>query len=325
MRILHGLDGLRALPQAAAITIGNYDGVHRGHATILRRARELALQDGHGHLAVVTFEPHPLTVLKPELAPPRLGSSARKEMLMCLEGVTHLVVLPPEPQVLNLSAEQFWGVLRDEVRPSWLIEGQSFNFGRGRGGTIEKLRQWTAGSAVRLDVVEGHEVCLLDLSLVTVSSSLIRWLLGHGRVRDAAICLGRPYELEGEVIRGHQRGRSIGVPTANLRIEDHLIPADAVYAGRCAVGHRAWPAAVSIGTMPTFGDHARQVEVHLIGFTGDLYNAHLRVELLDFVREQRKFANVEALKLQLHRDVMQIVARQEIDVRRAPALAAAGG
>src|SRR5690606_33962322 len=124
--------------------------------------------------------------------------------------------LPPTPDVLNLAAEDFWAILRDEVRPTDLVEGGNFTFGRGRGGTMERLRQWSAGSSVRLQEVGPVEVVLMDLRIVPVSSSLIRWMLANGRVRDAAICLGHPYVLEGVVIQGSQRGRTLGVPTANL-------------------------------------------------------------------------------------------------------------
>src|SRR3954469_1710259 len=246
MELLHGIDGLRKLPQGAIISIGNFDGLHLGHQRILQTAQKHASAQ-QASIAVVTFEPHPLTVLRPKLAPPRLTSQQRKAELLAQAGVTHLVILPPEPAVLNLTAEQFWKLLRDEVKPSWLVEGSSFNFGRGREGTIDKLKEWTAQSAVKLDIIEGVEATLLDLSIVPVSSSLIRWLISYGRARDAAICLGRPYELEGKVVEGHKRGQKIGVPTANLDCGDQLVPADGVYAGGCNVGNKRYSAAISIG------------------------------------------------------------------------------
>src|SRR5688500_5097722 len=185
-------------------------------------------------------------------------------------GVDEYVVLPLSKEVLGLTAEAFWTILRDEARPTHVVEGSSFNFGKGRGGNIDRLREWSAASPIALHIVDAVTVPLLDLSVVPVSSSLIRWLLAHGRARDAAICLGRPYALRGEVVKGHQRGRTIGVPTANLDVNEQLIPGDGVYVGRGTVGAAAFPAAVSIGTMPTFGENRRQVEAHLIGFSGDL-------------------------------------------------------
>jgi riboflavin kinase/FMN adenylyltransferase len=152
-------------------------------------------------------------------------------------------------------------------------------------------------------VVDPVTVPLLDLSIVPVSSSLIRWLLSHGRVRDAAICLGRPYQLVGTVVRGYQRGRTIGTPTVNLDCADQHIPADGVYAGRCTLAGRTYPAAVSIGNSPTFENTKWQLEAHLIGFTGDLYGQTLHLDLIDWLREQRRYPNLDLLKEQIARDI----------------------
>lgn len=316
MTILEGLTGLRQLPAGSVISIGNFDGVHRGHQHLLARARAIKASISAPALAVVTFEPHPLTVLRPDKAPPRLTSPAMKRDLLEAQGVDAMVVLPPSEEVLNLSAEAFWRLLRDEVRPSHLVEGSSFNFGKGRGGTIDKLRAWAAESDVRLEVVDAVKAPLLDLQVVPVSSSTVRFLLDGGRVRDAAICLGRPYALEGKVVSGAARGRELGVPTANLDCNAQLVPAEGVYAGRCTVDGRAWPAAVSIGTNPTFGANPRTVEAHLVGFSGDLYGRTLRVELLDWQREQRTFAGIEALKQWIAQDIALTVERSTIDPSR---------
>ena len=144
-------------------------------------------------------------------------------------------------EVLDLTAEQFWALLRDEVRPAWRVEGPTFNFGKGRGGNIDRLREWAAAAGVGLRIVEPISAALLDLQVVPVSSSIIRWLIDLGRVRDAAICLGRPYTLEGPVVKGHQRGRAIGVPTANLDCGGQLLPADGVYAARAEAGGTTYP------------------------------------------------------------------------------------
>jgi riboflavin kinase/FMN adenylyltransferase len=309
MEIVEGLNGLRSAPAGGVVSIGNFDGVHRGHQRIIEVARDLKEKTG-GELVVVTFEPHPLTVLRPEKAPPRLTPSSLKRELLRQAGVDRLVVIPPAREVLDLSAEDFWAILRDEVRPVQMVEGGTFTFGKGRGGTIEKLKVWTADAGMRLRVIEPVEVALLDLTVVAVSSSLIRWLLGNGRVRDAAICLGHAYTLEGEIVKGYQRGRTIGVPTANLDCGEQLVPAEGVYAGRCAVDGKVYPAAVSIGRMETFGDKLRrQVEAHLVGFEGDLYGQILRVELLDWLREQRKYGSIDTLMRQIRRDIDQAVER----------------
>ena len=309
MQTRQGLDGLRALPPGGVMSIGNFDGIHVGHRKLLATADALRARSPSGRVAIVTFEPHPLTVLRPELAPPRLTPSHTKQALLEQAGVDDYVVLPPAPEVLNLTAEDFWAILRDAARPAHLIEGNTFTFGKGRGGTIERLREWSAASRITLDVVAPVDAVLLDLTVVPVSSSLIRWLVAHGRVRDAAICLGRPYALHGDVVRGFGRGRQLGVPTANLHCDDQVIPADGVYAGRCAVDGKPYAAAVSIGSLPTFEERKFQVEAHLIGYGGDLYGRVIEVELLDWVREQWKFSGVEALKEQIARDLRVIEDR----------------
>lgn len=318
MRILEGIEGLRVLPAGCVISVGNFDGVHRGHQEILTRARSLRALAPGAALAVVTFEPHPLTVLRPDLAPPRLSSAELKRSLLVEAGVDVLVVLAPKNEVLNLEAEDFWAILRDEVKPSHMVEGESFNFGKGRRGTMPRLREWAAASDVQLHVVSPVSVPLLDMQLVPVSSSLIRWLIAQGRVRDAGICLGRTFAIEGIVIEGHRRGRTIGIPTANLDCADLMIPADGVYAGRCTAGGWIYPVALSIGTMPTFGrDLQRQVEAHLIGFTGDLYGKPLRVEITDWVRDQWKFDGVATLKAQMALDLKYCEERFGLDAGRA--------
>ena len=320
LTVSEGLAGLRQLSPGAVVSIGNFDGVHRGHQRLLDVARELKIRSQAPTLAVVTFEPHPLTVLRPGHAPPRLTPPTLKRELLEALGADQLVELPPAPQILDLTAEQFWQIIRDDVRPSHLVEGSSFNFGKGRRGTIDTLRQWAASSPVTLHVIDAVTVVLLDMLLVPVSSSIVRWLLENGRVRDAAICLGRPYALRGRVIAGARRGRELGVPTANLQCADQLIVADGVYAGRCTVDGKDWPAAVSIGTNPTFGQNPRTVEAHLIGFDGDLYNRTLNLELIDWQREQRVYGDVERLREQMARDLKDAAVRATLNPSRAIAM-----
>ncbi len=302
MNIHHGLAGLAQLPPNAVISVGNFDGIHLGHREILRVMHSLR-GEGAGGLAIVTFEPHPLTVLRPAMAPPRLTLPVLKRHLLAEAGVDHLVELPPTPDVLGLAAEAFWQLIRDQVRPVAMVEGESFYFGKGRKGTIAVLRQWSADSSVRLEVVPPLRVVLGHFWSVPVSSSVIRWLLSEGRVRDARCCLGRAYALEGTVIRGNGRGRGIGFPTANLDCGAQMLPAEGVYAGRCQLDGRTVAAAVSIGTNPTFGDQRLWVEAHLLDYEGDLYGQTLRLELLEWVRDQRTFTSAGALGEQIERDV----------------------
>jgi riboflavin kinase / FMN adenylyltransferase len=314
MRIVQGLEGLREASAGCVLSIGNFDGVHRGHGRILSTARGLA-GDARQFVAA-TFEPHPFTVLRPGQAPPRLTSLNHKQELLAKAGVDLLAILPPSSEILNLTAEQFWAFLCGEVRPADIVEGESFTFGKGRAGTIDRMRQWSQGTGITIHVVEPVLAGLLDMTLPPVSSSLVRWLLSNGRVRDAAICLGRPYALEGMVIAGQQRGRTLGVPTANLDCGPQHIPADGVYAGRCRIHGTDWPAAISIGSLPTFGQADRQVEAHLIGFSGDLYGIPLNLLLVDWLREQRKFPDVQSLQTQLQKDIASAAHRSTIDPAR---------
>ena len=322
MICVEGLDELRRTPAGSVMSIGNFDGVHLGHSRLLAEARTLKRAAG-GEIVAVTFEPHPLTVLAPEKAPPRLTPEDLKRELLAAMGVDRLVTLPPTHDVLDISAEDFFAILMNQSRPAHLVEGDSFTFGKDRRGTIDRLAQWARGTSIAVHVVDAVQTALLDLSLVKISSSLIRWLLAHGRPRDAAIALGHGFVLEGRIVRGHQRGRTIGVPTANLECPHQMIPLEGVYAARCTVAGAAYPVALSIGRMPTFGDQQpQQIEAHLIGFDGDLYDQTLRVEVVDWIREQRRFAGIELLKAQLSRDIARAVQSRGIDAARPAARAA---
>jgi riboflavin kinase/FMN adenylyltransferase len=304
MQLLAGLDGLLQSPKNSVMSIGNFDGVHLGHRRILQTARQIA-SDQSAPLVVVTFEPHPMTVLRPADAPPRLTPPAMKLALIEAEGADYLVILPPEKNVLDLTAEDFWTILKDKITVSQLVEGATFRFGRGAKGSVTLLKQWAADSPLKLHVVESLQVPLLDLQITPVSSSVIRFLLAYGRVREAAICLGRPYLLAGTVEKGHARGKSLGFPTANLNCDSQFIPADGVYAARCSLNGKIFPVALSIGTMPTFGENPRQIEAHIIGFDGDLYGQTIALDVLDWIRQQRAFNSLELLKLQIQQDIDQ--------------------
>jgi riboflavin kinase/FMN adenylyltransferase len=312
MRILQGLDGLRSVTPGGVLSVGNFDGMHLGHRSILKLCSELAGgkkgeggSEGGSAVIAVTFEPHPLTVLRPEAVPPRLTPRELKQRLLAAAGVDELVVLPPDRAVLNLTAEQFWEILRDEVRPAHMVEGRDFNFGKNRRGTIDRLQEWSAGSGITLHVAPAVTAALLDLSVVPVSSTLIRWLLANGRVRDAAICLGRPLLLCGTVVRGAGRGHTLDCPTANLDGGDQLIPGDGIYAGACTVEGYRYAAAVSIGVARMFGETERHVEAHLIGYSGDLYGRLLELELIDWLRSMERFASGDELRGQLARDIRE--------------------
>lgn len=307
MIIEQGLDSLARIPPGSAMSIGNFDGVHLGHQQIVRTLTSLA---GTGEAVLVTFEPHPLTVLRPAIAPPRLSTTGQKQALLRALDVDRLIVLPPSPDVLNVTAEAFFAILRDQSKVRHLVEGANFNFGKGRGGNIERLKEWTTRDGMGLTVAEEVKVTLSDRAVAPLNSSLIRWLLAYGRVHDAALCLGRTYAIEGRVVHGEKRGRTIGFPTANLACEDQLLPAPGVYAARTVIDGRPHAVALSIGTKPHFNGTTMAVEGYVLDFGADLYDRTLSIEVTDWIRGQMKFPSLETMLAQFGRDVERVRSAQ---------------
>ena len=307
MRHLHGLAGFDDLPRGCGLTVGNFDGLHLGHRRLLR---ELRRRCAGCPTAVVTFEPHPLTRLRPQAAPPRLTTAAQKATLLADAGVDALLTLAPDDDVLSLDAAAFVDLLL-RPKPGAIVEGRDFHFGKGRSGNLDVLRQLAGDTPVV--VVEPAEVALTDATRVAAGSSLCRWLLAHGRARDAALVLGRPYRLSGVVERGLARGRTLGFPTANLAPDDQLVPADGVYAARAAGAFGTRLAAVSVGTNPTFDGPTRTVEAHLLDFDADLYGQPLDLDFVDWLRPQVKYPDAAALVAQLHADVAHARTRAALD------------
>lgn len=298
---------------ATAITVGSFDGVHLGHAALIDVARAAV---GHaGRVVVLAFFPHPLTTLRPDAAPPRLSTWAQRERWLLGAGADEVVRLEPAPDFLALTPERFVERIAAAHSPSAWIEGPDFRFGRGRAGGAETLRRLAGVHGFEAVIVEPIEAVLTDLTIAPASSTLTRWLVARGRVRDAAAVLGRAPALEGEVVPGEQRGREIGCATANVR-PDTLVPADGVYAGRAVLPDgRRLPAAISVGTKPTFGDHPRTVEAHLLDDTGEPWDGlgiagtpmgyGWRLELLieDWLREQIRYDRLDDLTAQIDRDI----------------------
>lgn len=288
---------------STALTIGTFDGVHLGHAALVRRARELVGQKGK--VAALAFDPHPLTALRPDLAPPRLTTFTQRRDLLLGAGADEVHHMRPDDRTLSLSPEQFVACIVEKYRPSYIVEGADFRFGRRRTGDLELLARLGVQHGFEVVCVPPVEVCLLDHALVRASSSLARWLLHHGRIADLRRVLGRNYEVRGEVLRGKQRGRTIGYPTANLHPQQTL-PCPAVYAGRATThSGAAYLAAINVGANPTFGETYRHAEVHLLDCAelDNSYGWELRVEFHAFLRDQIRFRSPAALKEQIERDV----------------------
>lgn len=226
-------------------------------------------------------------------------------------GADEVVVLDATGAFLATTAEQFIRDLHARVGFGLVVEGPGFRFGRGRGGSIEMLETLGRSLGFSVELVDRVQVVLRDRSQVTASSSLIRWLLALGRVEDAASVLARPFELAGRVVRGDQRGRTIGFPTANLDHGDVMLPADGIYAAIATLPDGSLrTAAVSVGTKPTFGRSERACEAHLLGFAGwrDEYGWQLRLSFRAWVREQFRFDSVPILIEQMRRDVARVVS-----------------
>jgi riboflavin kinase/FMN adenylyltransferase len=286
--------------RGGVVTIGNFDGVHRGHASLLAEVRAQA-QRLDGPAVALAFDPHPLRVLRPGHDLPLLTTPDDRARLLHENGADQVVVLRATPDLLALTATEFFGlVVRERLAARALVEGTSFGFGHNREGTVATLARLCSPAGVGLTVLPP-----LRLNGVEVSSSRVRAALERGDVVEAALLLGRPYRLHGTVGTGQRRGQTLGFPTANLEQLRTLAPGDGVYAVRAHVGNNPWPAAANVGPNPTFGEGARKIEVHLIGFQGDLYGQPLAVDFLRRLRDTRPFAGVAELTEQLRRDVEQ--------------------
>lgn len=301
LEVVRGWRNFPARLQHGVVTIGNFDGVHRGHQEILGRlVREARRQQVP--CVVFTFSPHPLAILRPESKPVPLTDFDTRARWLARYGVDVMVICETNRELLNLHYQDFFQqVVTQTLRPSLLAEGPNFHFGRGRQGTPEQLRQLCQSHGISLEIMEPKK----DAGQM-ISSSLIRKCLSNGQMDTANQALGHPYELQGVVEHGDGRGKALGIPTANLGSVSTLVPADGVYAGIVHVCQRPYVAAVNIGAPVTFGKTDRRIEIHLLGFEGDLYGQRLRLQLVRRIREPREFASAELLKQQMQLDLRQI-------------------
>lgn len=284
--------------RGGAVTIGNFDGVHRGHAQLLTELRRLAGTVG-GPAVALTFDPHPLQLLRPQQFQPLLTTAEDRAQLLRQAGADHVVTLRTTHDLLQLRAVDFFRqVLLERLAARAMVEGTNFGFGRDREGDVQTL-----GALCREHGLELVIVPPVQMEGKPVSSSRVRQALLRGAVQEAARMLDRPYRLTGVVGVGERRGTLLGFPTANLSEVATLVPGDGVYAVRVEHAGRPWAGAASIGPNPTFGEQVRKVEVHLIDFTGDLYDQPLAVDFLERLRDVRPFAGAPQLVEQLRRDV----------------------
>jgi riboflavin kinase/FMN adenylyltransferase len=302
MHRLHGFESPE-LYRGCVVTIGNFDGVHRGHQAMLTRLKAHAAE--HDVPAVVlTFDPHPITLLRPAQMPPPLSTLQRKLELLERYGVDVVIAYPTDMALLNLTAQQFFkSIVLKELAAIGMVEGPNFFFGRNRAGDVHILAALCREHELFLEVVPPEKV---DGKMI--SSSRIRDLVREGKVHDARELLGHPYQISGVVTQGAGRGKTLGFPTANLTGIETLLPPPGVYAGRGHSSEGSWPAAINVGPNPTFGDERTKTEVHLVGPDLDLYGKELKVDFVAELRAVRKFSSSEELREQVAEDIRCVKA-----------------
>jgi riboflavin kinase / FMN adenylyltransferase len=297
MQVLHGMDNVPASARRAALAIGNFDGVHRGHQALLAVAREQAAKSG-GPAGVVLFEPHPREFFQPDRPHFRLTPLPLKLKLLESFGLDLAVVLRFDASLAALSAEEFIAsILAGKLAAAHVVVGYDFRFGKGRAGDLETLsRAGVAhgfGVTVVAQVAEAGEV---------FSSGAIRAELAQGDVQGAAQMLGWWWRVSGRVTGGAKRGTGLGFPTANIALAPGTALAHGIYAVRVHLDGSRYDAAAYLGTRPTFDDGAPVLEVFLLDFDGDLYGRDIAVEFIDFIRPDLRFHGAEALKAQMAQD-----------------------
>lgn len=298
VQVWRSLAGLPDLGRTV-VTVGNFDGVHLGHQIVLRRAREVADELGLDHVVAVTFDPHPFAVLRPEHAPPLLTTTDTRAALLGEAGADAVLVLPFDRDVAAWSPERFVDeVVVGALHAKAVVVGANFRFGHKAAGDVTLLHQLGESSDFAVEGVA------LDGGPQVWSSTYVRNCLIAGDVEGAAEALGRPYAVGGFVVRGDQRGRELGFPTANVPISGLCVPADGVYAGWVHVQGERLPAAISVGTNPTFaGERDRRVESYVLDRELDLYGQQIEVEFTHRIRGMVAFESVERLVEVIEGDV----------------------
>lgn len=303
MQTIHQLEDLKQVPAPIHLAMGVFDGVHIGHQAVIKNAVEAAKKDG-GVAGVLTFEPHPIRIIAPHKAPRRiLASIQHKEDLLAAMGVALLVVIPFTPQLAEQEARDFLTqLLSSAPRLKTLTMGEDWKFGRQRQGDVGLLHEFGAEHGV---IVKSAESIMLAGE--RVSSTRIRQAIRDGNMATVAAMLGREYTVLGTVIQGRQLGRTMGFPTANLRVYNEQLPPDGVWAVEVTLENGGLHlGAGNLGMRPTVegADGDRMLEVHLLDYTGDLYGQDMEVRFLELIRGEQKFDSLDALKIQIQKDVI---------------------
>jgi riboflavin kinase/FMN adenylyltransferase len=301
MRVFHGSEGLEDAVRGCILTVGNFDGLHLGHQELIRTVVERARELGRAS-ALYTFDPHPRRVLQPDRAPLQLMTWEQLERGLESAGIDYLIREPFTREFAAYEADAFLrDVIAKRVAPRDLYVGRDFHFGKGRSGSGETLARIAPSLGMHVEIIAQVVVDGRD-----VSSTHVREFLRDGKVADAARYLGRPYAIQGTVVMGDQRGRTLGFPTANLDPENELIPANGVYATTVRLLDRddpvLWPAVTNVGSRPTFELGRVLTEAHLLDYEGDLYGARIELAFHQRIRDERRFSGPDELKQQIARD-----------------------
>lgn len=297
MKIWNGIDDYPADAAPAVATVGNYDGVHLGHQRILASVTDDARSRDALSL-LITFDPHPLAVVAPSRRPRLLCTRRQKLERLEESGLDGVLAIRFDSELAALSGEEFFGSFLLRRIPLMAIHvGSGFRFGKNRGGDLALLD--SLGGRLGFEVIEVPPV-RVDEEIV--SSTAIRAAVADGNVRRAAALLGRPYEIEGEVVTGDGRGRGLGFPTANIATDSELIPASGVYVSEAATVDGRFASVTNVGSRPTFGEGTPVVETHLIGYEGDLYHERISLRLFERLRDEQRFAGPGELADQIARD-----------------------
>ena len=297
MKIFHGIENANIM-RPTVLTLGVFDGLHLGHQRIMRHVVERAKVTG-AHATAITFDPHPRAVLHPESAPPLLQTLDQRLANFELLGIEQAIVVKFDREFASQPAEDFLSdIIRDRLHAKEVYLGKGFAFGKDRAGNIELLRK----KSEELGFV-AYEVDEVQIRGARISSSAIRKLLAEGRINLARRMLGRPYGVEGVIIRGDRRGHTIGFPTANLKPHNRVIPRFGVYATATLIDGIWRKSITNIGVRPTFeSDADPSIESYIFDFDGDLYGNVLRVRFLHRIRDERKFKGINELKAQIEKD-----------------------
>ncbi|MBI2345786.1 MAG: bifunctional riboflavin kinase/FAD synthetase [Deltaproteobacteria bacterium] len=298
MQILRGSDNIANPLVRAVLTMGNFDGVHRGHQAILARVVDVARSIG-GTPVVYTFDPHPATVLAPERPFFLLQTIPQRLRVLADCGIAVTVLEPFTASLAALAPKDFFdNILRARIAPTHVIVGYDFTFGLHRAGRVELLKTLGSRHLISVEVIEP----VFDKETL-ISSTYIRQCLREGRIASATAALGRPHAIEGALVRGRGIGRQIGFPTANLLPDNALIPPDGVYITSVRLDNRTYPAATYIGRNPTFGGETQVIETYLLDFAGTIEAERMEIALHELLRGDVRFDSTDALRTQIEKDV----------------------